>query len=543
VRQLRIESQPLAGSHGLVSDLLAGEPRALDLFPAGAFGAGQAVHAADIVRKVAIAASAFHCPHPAARERLRAVLEGQGLVVSTGQQPQLFGGPLYVLYKAIAAVRVAARIEAEVGMPCLAVFWVAGDDHDWREVGTVGYLDAEEHLRSLSVSPSPGRVGRSVGPSALPSDIETTLREFLDALETGESGRPWRDVLRSAYVPGRSFTDAFMAALAAWTAGLPIAFLDSAHADTRSAAIPFIQRVLSERTAVDEALREGTAAVEALGYPIQLSHTAEAIPVFRDGQSGRYRLRGLADPIAIDAGGTLLHVQDLLEEAGSRPDRYSPAAALRPVLESWLLPVAASVLGPGEIAYWAQLQPLFEGLEVPLPHIVPRDSWRVVEPRVARLLARSEVTAADLRDGGGKATADLVRRHHPRSVEAALQRIESDIEGGFGTLEAEVAKDLPGLNAAVGKGRTQTLGALEALRKTMRRMTREREAAAVSQLQRAALNLYPGGVPQERAFATWMYLVRHGDSLLDAVRAAAGVTLPTSGPDGEKDVAGAPREE
>ncbi|MBA3855256.1 MAG: hypothetical protein C0503_12650, partial [Gemmatimonas sp.] len=39
----------------------------------------------------------------AAAERLERVAEANGIVVTTGQQPGLFGGPLYTLLKALSA--------------------------------------------------------------------------------------------------------------------------------------------------------------------------------------------------------------------------------------------------------------------------------------------------------------------------------------------------------------------------------------------------------------------------------------------------------
>src|SRR5881396_3463875 len=64
------------------------------------------------------------------RDRLAA---GEVLAITTGQQPGLFTGPLYTVYKALSAIAVARRLEQERGVPVVPVFWVAGDDHDFTE--------------------------------------------------------------------------------------------------------------------------------------------------------------------------------------------------------------------------------------------------------------------------------------------------------------------------------------------------------------------------------------------------------------------------
>jgi uncharacterized protein YllA (UPF0747 family) len=62
----------------------------------------------------------------AAGERLARVAAGRGVVVTTGQQPGLFGGPIYTWSKALTALALADEIEAVTGIPAAPVFWGAG---------------------------------------------------------------------------------------------------------------------------------------------------------------------------------------------------------------------------------------------------------------------------------------------------------------------------------------------------------------------------------------------------------------------------------
>src|SRR5207247_9977374 len=81
-------------------------------------------------------------PRRVDRDVLAAVLPGPGrdrlaagdvLAVTTGQQPGLFTGPLYTVYKAVSAIAVARELERERGVPVVPGFWVAGDDRDFAE--------------------------------------------------------------------------------------------------------------------------------------------------------------------------------------------------------------------------------------------------------------------------------------------------------------------------------------------------------------------------------------------------------------------------
>src|SRR5580658_7392567 len=65
-------------------------------------------------------------------ERLR-----QGaLTAVTGQQVSLFGGPLFSIFKALTAVKLAEQATA-TGLDCVPIFWLATEDHDLAEVNRV----------------------------------------------------------------------------------------------------------------------------------------------------------------------------------------------------------------------------------------------------------------------------------------------------------------------------------------------------------------------------------------------------------------------
>jgi uncharacterized protein YllA (UPF0747 family) len=77
----------------------------------------------------------------AAAARLERVAAGRGIVVTTGQQPGLFGGPIYTWSKALSALTLADEIEATTGIPAAPVFWAANDDRRFRR----GRLDGGGH--------------------------------------------------------------------------------------------------------------------------------------------------------------------------------------------------------------------------------------------------------------------------------------------------------------------------------------------------------------------------------------------------------------
>ena len=524
----RIVPRQLASSGNLAGDALAGVPAATRLFEAPP---GRLPDAAAVEARAgggsALPAEAFTTTSTGAAERLSRILAGEGVVVTTGQQPGLFLGPLYTLYKALTAVRLAGEIERRTGRPALAVFWVASDDHDWDEVATCRIVDSEEELVAMRVDPPPGWALRSVGQAPVPSSVMDLLRRFGDEAGGAVAGSTprWMGALREAYEPGRSFGDAFVRALGAAVEGLDLAILDSAHPAVRTQAAGLYRRVVEAPEALAQAMRDGLHSVREAGYEPALTPPPEGLQMFHDdGEARRHVLRTDEDELA--AGDWRPDRAALLRRLDRAPDEFTPAAALRPVLESRLLPVAATVLGPGEIAYWAQLPPVFAALEVPMPAILPRDAWVLVEPRVDRLLEKLDLDVTTVEREGKGIDDRWIARSRPPGVRDGLAALERNLAEGFERLASAVDRELPGLKSAAGKAAHRATRALEELGRTVDARVRERESIALAQAARIRAHLVPDGRPQERTVAAAQFLSRHGRALVHDLFEAGRVAGP-----------------
>lgn len=459
-------------------------------------------------------AEGFRVSSPDARDRLERVLAGDGVCVTTGQQPLLFLGPLFVLYKALGAMELARRLEA-AGTPALPVFWVGADDHDWPEVGRTRLLDRGNDLRTLRLGPPEGREGRAAGPTPLPDDVNALLDELTEVLPSSEFVDRYLECLRGAYRPGATVAEAFGDALQGVLSGRPFAWVDSAAPAVRTAAAPLADRVLADPAAAEARLRRGHRRVEEAGYEPQMPHAEGGLPLFLDRPEGRTRLFcGDGEGIRIGREGETVSAERLRAELERAPGRFSPHAALRPVQEAWLMPVGASVLGPSEVSYWAQLPPLFDWAGVEVPGIWPRPSWTLVEDKVTKVLRKLDADPADLRDGGDELARAVTERGRPDAVSEALAEAREQVGAVFGRVEDAVASELPGIRSAVGAARHEAFEALQGLGDAVDDRVREREEVLLSQIEKAAVHLYPRGEPQERVQSPFYYLARYGPGLL-----------------------------
>ncbi len=513
----------------ITPDWLAGLPAAVALLPRGIDDPSarrDAVHraAARRIHPTALEALARRASSPTREAHLEALARGGAACVVTGQQPGLFGGPMYSLYKAAAAIVDARALAAETGVPCVPVFWLQSEDHQWDAIDACSVLDRGG---ALTTARCPGReedAGRSIGARQLGPQVGPALDALEAALEGLSEAAPVMALLRESYRPEATPDAAFAAWVDALFAAHGLLVLDPRDPALAAAAHPLHLRALDATRSIDAALRARADALRAEGYRVQV-HLREGAPLsffHPDGPDGpRFRLEP-AGPDALRLRGTERTVtRDELRAAP--PDRFGTSALLRPLLQDTLLPTAAYVGGPGEIAYLAQLPPVYDVLDVQMPLIVPRARFRVVDETATRLLEQLGLALDDLDRDRPELLAAVGRAGSkwppPDDLEAALLGPMED------TLEAlrEPAEALDrGLEKAVEKTRASMADLARRLVDRYRRTLARRDGVTEERLDRLLARLAPNGAPQERVLCWPWFGARYGVAgFVDAVLAEA----------------------
>ncbi|HEY7894995.1 MAG TPA: bacillithiol biosynthesis BshC [Gemmatimonadaceae bacterium] len=438
-------------------------------------------------------APAFDASGPAA-DRLARVARG-GIVVTTGQQAGLFGGPIYTWSKALSAIALADAIEAVSGIPTAPVFWAATYDADYAE-SSVTHVAEDGRVVTLT-SPPPAVAGRGMQDTPL-GDVGDSLRVLADA--AGAAAAPHvLDAVRRAYAPDRTVGGAFVALLRALLEPLGMPVLDAGHGAVEAAARPVLTRALADAARVEAALRARSAALRDAGYEPQVADVDNLSLVFEAGAGARRRLP-IGAPLD-DAHGAL-----------------EPNVLLRPVVERAIMPTVAYVAGPAEQAYFAQSTAVADALGMARPVSVPRWSGVIVEPHVQRILDRYDVDMDALRDPHA-VVGRLVRERVPAAVAAAVVQYRRALEAAASELDAALAQSAPPLiDHAVADGTRRNIAhRLDRLERRVAAATKRRESDLVHQIDIARASLFPLDKLQERVLNLMPMLARHGMPLLDAM--------------------------
>lgn len=519
----------------LVADYLARRPSALAFFQGDpTLAASYTAAAAEVTARFdrAARARAVECvqaPTPAVRARLDRLVEEGGFFVTTGQQPGLFTGPLYSVYKALTAVRLARALEDLLGTPVIPLFWVASEDHDWREVDHTWTVSLSNELRRVALDDGSERGDRPVHRVPMGEAISPVLEEFLSLFPDNDFKPACARRLRSAYAPGNSLGEAFTQVLADWLGPLGMAFVDASSLPLKRASRTLFTAVL-DGAAGQEALLGGTAErLQAAGYHVQVPILAGGVNLFFEGSSGRERVYRSGRNFRLRHSGELLTRREILDESDADPRVLSPNVLLRPVVEGAVFPVLSYVAGPGEIAYFAQLRDLFELCGIRMPVVHPRFSVTVIEPKIRKVLDKLDLSLQDLARPFGELAGRVVQDDVPEGVRQALEDLRGGIGRGVEELSRAAATLDPTLAGPAKHVRTVAFDALQQMRKKIIHSLKREKQTKLRQLEKAQVHLYPRGGPQERSLNACYYLMRYGREFLDALHDRFSVRLARDG--------------
>jgi len=462
---------------------------------------------------------------------LAALERGAGAVL-TGQQVGLFGGPLYTPFKAATAIARARKGNAS-GRPHVAVFWLASEDHDFAEINQVTFPAGRE-LASLSYASAPD--------TALPAGrvvLDASIRELAERAAEIVGPSEATDALIAAYQPGRTFAQAFAEFYAKVFAAQGLLIVDASSREFHRLGAPVLRAAIERADEFHAALLEKSQALEAAGYHSQVLVAPQSSLLFLiDEKTGaRLALKRMTPTAeepnglwhaASEAGNQSYSTADLLGILDAEPERISPAALLRPVFQDFLFGTTAQVAGPAEIAYLAQSTVLFERILGRQTPPIARFTATLIEPQIAELLRRHELTLEQV--FGEESAATLALKLAARAMPIETKKKLAAAGNAFDAELTMLVEWLQSQDKGLGQSAETAAG------KMRYQMNRLRTMAANFQLQREATltrhansisnALYPGGVLQERVHGAAYYFARHGLELAEMLCQRAGDSCP-----------------
>lgn len=481
---------------------------------------GQARHDVDAVRenarkiefgpeRRAALVAALREQNPAS-PMLERLAQPDTVAIVTGQQVGLFSGPAYTIFKALTAVRLAESL-TESGIPAVPVFWLATEDHDFAEVNHTWIFGAQHQPAKIEMRRTAS--AQPVGGVSLTAPPVRELRAGLRGLPFGEEVS---DLVEASYRSGSTMGKAFAELLRRFCGRFHLLQLDPMLPAFRQLAAPALRKAVEAAPEITERVMARNRELADAGYHVQVHVEPQTSFVFLLENGKRLALRRHQGEYVLN--GRRFTSAELMDRAAS----LSPNALLRPVVQDSMLPTAAYVGGPAEIAYLAQSEPIYRLLLGRMSVPMPRGSFTLLDERSQKLLSRYGLTLADFFHGEEALRERVSSRLVPPALNQALRSTVSAVEGAVDRLRADMLAFDPTLAASLDRSARKIryqFGKMERKvgREALQRNTRAaRDAASLYGL------VYPERHLQERLYSILPFMAKHGldlaEHLYDAIQ-------------------------
>lgn len=430
----------------------------------------------------------------------------------TGQQVGLFGGPVFSLYKALTAVKLAEQASS-AGVDCVPVFWLATVDHDLAEINHVSMLGPDASLQVLS-TPTRSLPDAPVGAIEFGSEIQPVVDAAAQYLGDTEPA----SLLRECYRPGETFGRAFARLFAHLFAQWGVVLLDAADSELNAIAEPIYRSAIERAAELDEALLGRGRELESSGYHQQVKVTPSSTLLFALRNGARVpvhrQTNGNTSQSNVVVGGEQISQQELLRQIASTPQEFSPNVLLRPVVQDYLLPTIAYTGGSAEVAYFAQAEVVYAALLGRVTPIIPRFSATLLESKPRTLLDKYGVSLQDTFSGPDSLRERLAAQTLPQDLQLAFEEAGNSLQRSLVSVREALEKLDKTLLEASNNAGSKMQHQLDQLRARAARAELRQSEILGRHAHVLSQALYPGKTLQEREIGGIYFLSRHGSGLL-----------------------------
>ena len=449
---------------------------------------------------------------PEARAAADRLADPKTVVIITGQQAGLFGGPMFTLLKAATAMKLAQKVSSAHGVTVVPVFWIDAEDHDWPEVSGCTVLDGEMVPRSIRLHDLAGAGHLPIGRLVLDDHIQPALDALNTTLPATEFTTSLVDGLRAAYRPGVTMAEAFGQWLETVLGPYGLVVFDASDPAAKPLASRVFTHELSHPGKTAELASTAGEELVAAGYHAQVTPHEGAVSLFYL-NGGREAIRFSGNRATIGDRETTLAA--LAEEAAKSPQYFSPNVLLRPIVQDALFPTICYVAGPNELAYLGQLREVYGHFDVPMPLMYQRATATIADSATMRFLNKYDLQMQALQPQGEAVLNQLLEEQLPASVEQALTHAASVIEERMAAVAAAVPQIDPTLEGTARSTLGRMQHDLHTLHNKVIQAAKRRDETLRRQFQRAQALTFPNGHPQERELGFVWFTNRYGPVLVD----------------------------
>lgn len=435
--------------------------------------------------------------------------------VVTGQQVGILGGPLYTLYKAFTAIQLADHLnERFPGYRFIPVFWLEGEDHDFAEINSITLLNQENQPNKIEYlidgKPLEKNLG-AVGELVLDEAWQRCTDQLAKVLPATEFRTSLLNAVRQSYAAGKTLNQSFVH----WISSIiservgenPIVFISSNDKRIKQTLHPIFLKELQEFPKTSQLVIDQSAVLER-DYHAQIK--PKAINLFLFHKGGRYLIEPRDDGFSLKGVRYSPTRDELFKIVDETPEMFSPNVILRTICQDTLLPTVVYVAGPSEIAYFAQLKPVYEYFGVPMPMIYPRASATIVEQKLQTVLEKYELQLVDFFGNRKKLNDRVIDLLSEVNLDTLFNHASGRLDELIGELKFGLDYIDATLTGALETTRSKIESQLHVLKEKAAAAQRRKHEVALQQIDKVLKNIFPNNNFQEREINIVHFMNKYG---------------------------------
>lgn len=435
--------------------------------------------------------------------------ESETVAVITGQQAGLFSGPLFTIYKALTAIKLATELSKE-GQKAIPIFWIASEDHDYKEVSHFKVINRDGQLTTISHQAQGELDLTPVGNLRISEEVIENINSLLSSLPQSEFIDELIKDLKDSYSANLGFAEGFARLLAKIFANYGVVLLDAQDKNLKPIASPIFETVLHKSKEIAQSLVNRSQILEQSGYHAQVHTSLDMVPLFLLENNHRLALRQQDEQFSLKHSSQTYTSNQLLDKLHNDPTLFSPSVLLRPIVQDYLLPTVAYIGGPAEVAYFAQISAIYPLFPVEFPVIIPRAGFTIIPNRENNLLKKWELNFTDLFAGLEHTKHQVIEHLLDKNTISTFDETELLINQQLDKLSDNLLKVDPTLAEALKGGREKIFYQLHHLKTRFINTNAKREETLVRQIEKLFTLLYPNKNLQERELNIYYFLARYG---------------------------------
>ncbi len=439
------------------------------------------------------------------------------IAVVTGQQLGIIGGPLYTVYKILTTIRLANQLtERYDEFKFVPVFWLEGDDHDFNEVRSINLFDNENQVINIGYKEeiNDDDTKQSIGKINFDEALNEFLNKYESSLRDSDFKNELVSKLKECYQVGKSFKQSFKQLLFWLFDEFGLIIFDPQDPQVKNLLKPIFKKEVNDFSIHTQKLIQTSAKLEEL-YHAQVK--VKPVNLFYHTDDGRYSVEPVDDVFKLRRKRKQFTKDEILAEIETSPERFSPNVLLRPICQDYLLPTGFYIGGPSEIAYFAQVTPLYDFYNIETPIIFPRSSATILEKNVATGLDKYDLSMNDIFLGLDELKEKVIASLSENNIENAFEEASKEIELTFDKIKENLFAVDKTLVDSSGRYKDRIMSSLVELKSKAIKAQETKHETTIRQLTRLSNLLYPLGNLQEREINFTYFYNKYGKDFIRKV--------------------------